>query len=106
MTNVVRFIFVMIPFIILVTTTETLSDRDQGHVVTAFAFFGLAQISLAYLVSVFFEDPRSGGDASMVASILGAFLVQLIEMEYIKNREWPSYIMSLVPSFAYGAINF
>jgi hypothetical protein len=41
-TNLTRLVFVLIPFLVLTTTTKTLSDEHQGNVILAFTLFGMA----------------------------------------------------------------
>ena len=51
------------------------------------------------------EDAKTGGDVTFFLNLVGSFLTELMGVNYFINNNWPSFVFSLLPSFAFSAIS-
>jgi hypothetical protein len=61
---------VVVPFLILVLSTQVLGDQP-GLTILGLLLFGFSSLSLAYFISVFFDNPLTGGNLIVLLNILG-----------------------------------
>ena len=65
------FLVIALPFGVLTDGFILLTPLEAA---ISFVLYGLVELAMAYFISVFFEDPKIGGDLSILVNALGSSL--------------------------------